>query len=127
MKPQEFTRILATICDAQTSQDPSGWSTSNHLWGHCAVVSLLAQDLFGGTLQRVSLEDTPFAASRSHYYNQLPTGLADFTAEQFGTWSPTNLPAESRTREYVLSHEPTRVRYELLKARFARYAPRPTR
>jgi len=114
----EFAQVLIRICDKETSADPENWSPDNPLWGHCAVASLLAQDVFGGDLVRASLEGTPFATMRSHYWNRFPGSLEiDFTAAQFGIALPGNLIAELRERDYVLSNAETRQRYELLRVR----------
>lgn len=72
-----FKKLLPTICDKETSLDPDGWSSENPLLGHCAVVSLIVQNLFGGELLRASLAGTEFAHMRSHYWNRLPDGTAD--------------------------------------------------
>jgi len=119
MSSDEFTSILLKICDRATSADPEHWIPKNPLWGHCAVASLLAQDIFGGDLVRASLEGTPFSAMRSHYWNRFLNGFeVDFTASQFGNNLPANLIGELRERDYVLSNADTRRRYELLAERF---------
>ncbi len=115
---EKFKEILPSICCVETSQDPKNWTLENPLWGHCAVVSLVAQNLFGGELLRASLEGTEFAASRSHYWNRLPNGQEeDFTKAQFGDRYPIGLKAEVRPRSYVLSYPETVVRYKLLAYR----------
>ena len=116
---ERFEELLGTICHRETSSDPNGWTEENPLWGHCAVVSLLAQDYFGGTLLRVSLAEVPeFAHMRSHYYNALPDGsVVDFTAPQFGGRYPGDLKAEERTRDHILSFPETKQRYILLAGR----------
>ncbi len=109
--------ILPEICSRETSSDPNGYTDTNPLWGHGAVVALLVQDVFGGDLLRASLEGTPFAKMRSHYWNRLPGGMVlDFTASQFGEVYPISFSqAEVRSRDYVLSNQETKTRYELLK------------
>lgn len=125
MKPvkitaKEFQKIIQDICFRDTSADPEHWSTENPLWGHCAVVSLLAQDHFGGALMRQSLAGIPeLEYLRSHYSNKLPDSTdADFTLEQFRGKLPPYLPKEERRREHTLSNFDTLKRYELLKNRF---------
>ena len=119
MNIEEFKKILPKICDRETSLDPDGWTPENPLWGHCAVVSVLAQQKFGGELLRASLEDTEFARMRSHYWSRLfDDTIEDFTAPQFGDNYPRGLKAETRTVEYVLSNPETNKRYELLLKRF---------
>jgi len=117
--PEKFKETLLKICTKETSSSPDTWSTENPLLGHCAVVTLLAQDLFGGEILRGSLDNTPFAYMRSHYWNKLPDGTEiDFTKDQFQSNSPQNLKSEPRTREYLLSNAETLKRYTLLKALF---------
>lgn len=108
------------IAAQDTGADPEHWSKDNPLWGHCAVVSLLAQDLYGGELLRHSLEQVNgYEYLRSHYTNQLPDGRElDFTAAQFTFELPKDLSTETRPRERVLGHPDTQRRYELLKSRF---------
>lgn len=117
---EEFSKIVPKICDRDTSADSEHWSEENPMWGHCAVVSLLAQEQFGGTLLRQSLENVDeLEYLRSHYSNKLPDDLeVDFTLEQFQGRLPKDLPKEERLRERVLSYPDTQKRYELLKSRF---------
>ncbi len=120
--PGEFKVLLPLICDRETSQDAEHWSPENPLVGHCAVVSLLSQNLFGGWLLRASLEGIPeFARMRSHYWNKLADGSEeDFTKPQFGEYYPINLLASERERSYVLSYAETAKRYKLLAWRLAK-------
>ncbi|MDO8521130.1 MAG: hypothetical protein Q7S52_03370 [bacterium] len=130
MTPDDFRAILPTICDRETTvfpDDPINWTPENPLYAHCAVVSLVAQDLFGGELLRASLEPFPeFAHMGSHYWNRLPDGTeVDFTEPQFFGRRPA-LVGELRTRNYVLydpkTGEPREIvaRYKLLALRLAR-------
>lgn len=116
--PDEFRALLPKICDAETASDMKRWTSENPLYSHCAVVSLLAQDLFGGSLLRASLLPYPeFAHMRSHYWNKLPSGWeTDFTESQFLGRRPQLLgkPKERPT------HTETLQRYKLLALRLAR-------
>src|SRR3989344_523490 len=97
-----FKEVLPTICDPETSLDTWGWTAANPLYGHCAVVSLIGQNLFGGELLRASLEKTAFAHMRSHYWNSLADGSEhDFTKPQFGDNPPTDLEAVVKERAYL--------------------------
>lgn len=119
---EEFKALLPAICDKETSQDAEHWTPENPLCGHCAVVSLVAQNLFGGELLRASLASIPeFAHMRSHFWNKLADGSEeDFTKLQFGEKYPSGLLAESRDRSYVLSYAETVKRYKLLAWRLAK-------
>jgi len=114
-------KLLPTICDQKTSQDPIGWTQENPLWGHCAVIALIVQDYFGGDLLRASLRLAP----GSHYWNRLPDGTeVDRTARQFGDSYPILTDPIIRTREYVLSYPDTAERYKLLKSRLGKLLQR---
>lgn len=116
--------VLPKICSRTTSADPKGCDKNNPLWGHCAVVALLVQDLFGGDLLRGSLEGTPFSEMRSHYWNRLPEGTElDLSAPQFGENYPKNMQAEIRPRSYLMTNTHTQTRYELLRQRFQKNRP----
>lgn len=118
-----FTNLLKLITKNDTSSDPEGWSASNPFWGHCAIVSLLAQDYFSGTLIRGSLERTKYANLRSHYWNKLPGGEEiDFTQEQYPDLSFEDLTGEERDRNRILKYPDTLARYILLKKRFEKLA-----
>ncbi len=120
MNKDDFLGRIKQVSQKDTSADPDGWTENNPLWGHCAVVSLLAQDVFGGTLTRGSLkEHAKYGYLRSHFWNRLPNGeVEDFTAEQYTDLSFSELHGEERSREDVLSYPDTLRRYTLLKERF---------
>ncbi|MCX6704752.1 MAG: hypothetical protein NT162_00215, partial [Candidatus Woesebacteria bacterium] len=86
---------------------------------HCAVVSVIAQELFGGKLLRADMTKYPeFVHMRSHYVNQMPNGeIKDFTLSQFDGKRPVDLEFTEREREYVLSYPETAKRYDLLLQR----------
>lgn len=123
---ERFKELLPSICDKETSSDPDNWTPENPLWGHCAVVSLVAQNLFGGKLARASLEDTKLSGMSSHYWNIFPDGTGeDFTNSQF-QGEKLILTVSERTREYVLydprTKKPREImnRYKLLAFRLAK-------
>ncbi len=117
--PQRFKEILPTICDRETALDPEGWSPENPLWSHCAIVSVKAQEYFGGEILRGSLLEHPeFAHMRSHYWNS----IEDFTAPQFGDRYPAGMQPEIKQRSYILDakYPKTIERYKLLSYRLAK-------
>ncbi len=114
---EHFKELLLSICDGETAPDSKDWTPKNPLWGHCAVVSLVAQNLFGGEILYASLKDTEFKAGRSHYWNRLPDGREeDFTKEQFGDHYP-KLKARVRLRSYILAHPRILNCYKILTFR----------
>jgi len=120
MTHEEYRTKIREIAQRDTSADPEGWTAENPLWGHCAVVSLLAQEMFGGALVRGSLKDHPsYSYLRSHFWNKLPDDTAiDFTSEQYPDLSFKELRGKTRTRGEVLAYPDTVRRYNLLKERF---------
>lgn len=95
----------------ETSADPEHWSPENPALGHCAVSSLIIQDLLGGDLLRTKINGI------SHYCNQLPSGQKlDVTREQFPKITSEEEYA-IHSRDYVLPFPDTVARYELLKQR----------
>lgn len=115
-----FEGVLPAICNRETSSDAERWTADNPLYGHCAVVLLIGQNLFGGELLRASLENTPFAHMRSHYWNCLADGREkDFTRQQFWEHPPENLEAVVKERSHVLSSPETKKRYKKLAFRLA--------
>lgn len=119
MNKEGFIKNLRSVASKETSADPDGWTPENPLWGHCAVASLLAQDYFGGELMRGALDGHPkYAHLRSHFWNSLPEGEFDFTAEQYPDLKFSSLSKELRDRERILNHPDTQRRYTLLKTRF---------
>ncbi len=123
MTKELFQKIIREISNRDTSSNPKDWSKNNPLFGHCAVVSLIAQEYFGGCLLRQSLKTiSEFAKMKSHYLNQLEDGtIIDFTVEQFEGKLSIDIPKETRSREQVLLYPDTQKRYDLLKYRFKQY------
>ena len=125
--PEQFKKLLPTICTKETASESTqnNWTKENPLWGHCAVVSVVAQNLFGGELLRASLEGTLFESGGSHYWNRLADKTEeDFTKAQFGDNFPQDLKPIVRDREYVLktakNAAQTEKRYKLLAFRLAK-------
>lgn len=106
---------------AETSASPDRWSTKNAALGQCATTACVVQDYMGGEIVN-SVATLPDGSTDSHYFNIIEGEEVDLTRVQFpeGTIytpaqpKPGNLDS---TRSYVLSYEPTRLRYEELKAR----------
>lgn len=86
------------------------------MYGHCAIVSVLAQELFGGEIVKVSLKGTKYENLRSHFFNVIDGKEIDFTIEQFGGNEPyPDFPRVIESKEEILSHPGTQQRYMLLK------------
>lgn len=120
MTPEEFENTVRQICDAKTSAHGERWTPENPFLGHCTVVSILAQDIFGGDILRADLRGAPgFEDIKWHSWNRLPDGReVDFTASQLEKPIPKGVPIEIRTRENLFSYPTIKDRYEILKSRF---------
>lgn len=87
--------------------------------GQCAVTALVVQDYFGGKILRC-----PLGFGSSHYWNDTDVfGELDLTISQFGyVRDPLNYKKTIvRERDYILSFETTKMRYELLSSKVKIY------
>jgi len=117
MNQIDFLNKVRKILSKETSVDPENWTENNPFYGHCAVITLLAQDFFGGDILRGGLKNTPFCLMNSHYWNLFSSEEKDFTEEQFNGHKP-KLIGEIRERRSLLSNKNTLQRYKLLKSKF---------
>jgi len=116
---EEFKNAIPLICDAETAWRSEEWKKDIPETENCDVVSLLAQEIFGGTLRHANLSHIPgFEKVTSHFWNRLPDGTEiDFTVRQFRgkTYSEKG---KSYSRKRLLSFNKVRVRYEKIFERF---------
>lgn len=84
------------------------WNKENPSLGQCAITALIVNDFFGGKIMRC------MTSSGSHYYNLIDNELVDLTVDQFLDVIPKYEDESERTREYLLSNEDTKNRYEKL-------------
>jgi hypothetical protein len=116
-KLDKVIQAIRASWSEETASQSDIWTEENPARGQCAVSSLIIQDYFGGQLGRVMVGD------ESHYFNILfghsdKDGIiVDITAEQFTAIKVDYSNPIFRTREYTLSNEHTKRRYETLKAR----------
>lgn len=115
-----FQKIIDSIASRDTSAHPDDWEKENPLLGHCTVVSILAQDVFGGDIMRVALHKVPgFENIKWHSWNKLEDGQElDFTKSQLDKTLPKNLDTFIANREKLFAYSNIERRYRLLKRRF---------
>jgi hypothetical protein len=104
----------------ETSSEPN-WTPENPAFGQCAVTALIVNDYLGGKIVWAEAVN-PEGSKISHYFNTVDGKVIDFTRCQFpeGTTIPAGIDKTKgfpTTRDYVLSFEATRKRYEILKQR----------
>ena len=99
----------AETCAPRMRED---WSPDNPTYGQCSITAFLAQDIFGGQVYGVPLEDGNF-----HCFNRVGDCVFDLTSEQFGdtVLDYSNCPEQFREVHFAKAEK--KLRYETLKAR----------
>ena len=110
--PKDLYDALWYVWSAETCAPRmrGDWSADNRTLGQCSVTAFLAQDIFGGKVYGIPLEDGSF-----HCYNRAGGRTFDLTSEQFGgrCFSYTGHPEQLRGEHF--RKEEKRLRYEKLK------------
>ena len=99
----------AETCAPRMRQD---WSPENPTYGQCSVTAFLAQDIFGGEVYGVPLED-----GNCHCFNRVGDCVFDLTSEQFGDTVLDYTGCTEQFREIHFAKTEKKLRYEDLKAR----------
>ena len=86
------------------------WTPENRTLGQCSITAFLAQDLFGGRVYGVPLEDGNF-----HCFNVVDGHTFDLTSEQFGDAKLDYANCPEQFRKTHFAKEEKRLRYEALK------------
>ena len=86
------------------------WSPNNKTKGQCSISAFLAQDIFGGDVYGIALEDGNF-----HCFNVVGDYVFDLTSEQFlpNKLNYNKVVIQSRDVHFVKTEKKTR--YEYLK------------
>ena len=91
------------------------WKRKHPSYGQCSITAFLVQDIFGGRVYGVPLEDGNF-----HCFNVAEGHVFDLTSEQFDRRLNYTLDHE-QFREIHFSKKEKEERYELLKKRLKEY------
>ena len=110
MKIKELKHLLILSWKKETCSPglSDEWNQNNPSLGQCAITALILNDFLGGKIMRC------MASSGSHYYNIIDNEIIDLTIDKFLGEIPDYINGEERTRDYLLSNEDTRNRYEKL-------------
>ena len=114
LTPREYYDLLSEIWCAETCAPRmrSDWSPENKTLGQCSITAFLLQDLYGGKVFGVPLNDGNY-----HCFNVVGDCVFDLTSEQFGDKKLNYTDCPEQFRETHFAKEEKRQRYELLKAR----------
>ncbi|WP_433575607.1 YunG family protein [Nocardia brasiliensis] len=120
--------VLEEAFEAVWSADTSAsvtWESSNLAKGQCAVTACVVQDYLGGDILHTTAT-LPSGELVSHYFNIVDDSAVDFTSKQFPNGTSFSTPSSKTkgfpsTRDYCLSYDSTRQRYDLLSNRVAAY------
>ena len=112
--PRDIYDLLSNIwceytCAPRMRKD---WSEANRTLGQCSITAFLAQDLFGGKVYGVPLEDGNY-----HCFNVVGDCVFDLTSEQFGDTVLNYENCPEQFREVHFTKEEKRQRYEYLRQR----------
>lgn len=92
------------------------WSEDNKTLGQCSITAFLVQDVFGGKVYGVPLQDGGF-----HCYNVVGKSVFDLTSEQFEGRKLEYKLENEQSRDVHFSKEEKRLRYEYLKSKLNEY------
>ena len=116
--PKDLYRALWHVWKRETCANrmQDDWSADNPTLGQCTVTAFLAQDIFGGRVWGVPLEDGNF-----HCFNAVGDCVFDLTSEQFGTAKLDYTLRYEQLRHDHFMKPGKRDRYEMLKDGLAAY------
>ncbi|MBP3913351.1 MAG: hypothetical protein J6D14_02975 [Lachnospiraceae bacterium] len=114
LTPRDYYDLLKDIWCAETCAPRmrADWSLENRTYGQCSVTAFLMQDLFGGKVYGVPLEDGNF-----HCFNVAGNCVFDLTSEQFGNRVLDYEHCPEQRREFHFQKTEKKQRYEILKER----------
>lgn len=110
--PRDLYDALTGIWCAQTCAPGmrANWTPENMTLGQCSITSFLAQEIFGGKVYGLPLEDGNY-----HCFNDVNGAVFDLTSEQFGGKELDYANRAEQFREDHFINEEKRLRFEHLK------------
>lgn len=107
--PEDLYNALCEIwCEYTcTPRMRQNWSEKNRTLGQCSITAFAAQDLFGGEVLGIPLEDGGF-----HCFNKVDEHVFDLTSAQFETQLDyENCSLQSRDVHFARKEKLERYRY----------------
>ncbi len=86
------------------------WSEENKTAGQCSITAFLVQDIFGGEVYGIALED-----GARHCFNKVGDCIFDLTSEQFGGKELDYSKCELQSRKDHFARQEKYERYLYLK------------
>ncbi len=110
--PKDLYRTLWKLWTRETCTPRmrKDWSEENRTLGQCAITAFLAQDIFGGRVWGVPLEEGGF-----HCFNEAGGSVFDLTSEQFGDEKLDYSLLHEQRREVHYERLEKKERYEMLR------------
>lgn len=114
LTPRDYYDLLSEIwCKETCAPRMRGdWKAENRTLGQCSITAFLIQDLYGGKVYGVPLEDGSF-----HCFNDVDGCVFDLTSEQFGDQKLDYENCPEQFREVHFAKAEKRARYEMLKVK----------
>ena len=110
--PKDLYRALWPLWTRETCtlRMRDSWTEENRTVGQCSITAFLAQDIFGGRVWGVPLEEGGW-----HCYNEVGDCVFDLTSEQFGNIRLDYALLHEQLRHNHFMQPGKRERYEALK------------
>ncbi|MBQ3379032.1 MAG: hypothetical protein IJG50_04100 [Clostridia bacterium] len=114
LTPRDYYDLLSDVWCAETCAPRmrGSWSPENKTLGQCSITAFLMQDIYGGKVYGVQLDDGSF-----HCFNEVCGRVFDLTSEQFGDVVLNYDDCCEQFRETHFANEEKLRRYEVLKER----------
>ena len=112
LTPRAMYDLLSGLWCAETCAPRmrGDWSADNRTLGQCSVTAFLIQDLFGGKVYGIPLED-----GGVHCFNEVDGRVFDLTSEQFGDVPLCYADRPEQHREEHFRKAEKKARYERLR------------
>ena len=112
LTPRDYYDLLSGIWSAETCAPRmrKDWTPGNRTLGQCSVTAFLLQDIYGGKVFGVPLEDGSF-----HCFNAAGGRVFDLTSEQFGDTALDYSNCPEQSREVHFRKAEKKERYEKLR------------
>ena len=120
LTPRDYYDLLSEVWCAETCAPRmrGEWSPDNRTLGQCSITAFLMQDIFGGKVFGVPLDDGNW-----HCFNVVGDCVFDLTSEQFGNVRLDYNKRREQLREVHFAKEEKHLRYELLRKRLEKIRP----